>query len=178
MKKFSEGYHSPKDFTCPECGEKLTTEDGLRFCKYCGAKVEDIVDEINCGQDEDGPCGDSADDENSPYYQGEYSTPEEDYLDAYDDWMDRGGDDYDESTKKSRASFFESIYREAVPAGFAVMVDGKIWDNGLSEGKAEKLMDWLLGKSKFKDVHVVTPKEQDRKGIPNWTMDEKRAVGL
>lgn len=75
---------------------------------------------------------------------------------------------------------FESVYREAVPAGFAVLVDGKVWDNALTEDRAKKVVDWLKGKGKFKDVRVLTPKDQDRRGanLKDWSFDEKKAIGF
>lgn len=74
--------------------------------------------------------------------------------------------------------FFESVYREAVPAGYAILVDGKVWENGVTEKRAKKIAEWLTGKGKFKNIRVLSPKEQDRKGIENWSYDEKKALGL
>lgn len=74
--------------------------------------------------------------------------------------------------------FFESIFLEAKPAGFAIVADGKIWDNALSEEKANRLVDYLNRKGLFEDVHVISPSEQDHIGIPNWTYDEKKELGI
>ncbi len=93
--RLRESYHSRKDFTCPNCGAELNTDDDYKTCHVCGTDVSDIVDNIFLGQDEDGPCGDAADDENSPYYTGSY----DDYG-GYDDYDERDyyddDDDYDE----------------------------------------------------------------------------------
>ena len=77
-------------------------------------------------------------------------------------------------------AFFESIYREAVPLGWAVLVDDKVWDNGLTEDRANKIAKWLDGKGKFDKIKVISPKSQDRLGadLKNWTFDEKKAVGF
>lgn len=92
--RLRESYHSRKDFTCPNCGAELNTDDDYKTCHVCGTDVSDIVDNIFLGQDEDGPCGDAADDENSPYYTGSY-----DDFGGYDDYDERDyyddDDDYD-----------------------------------------------------------------------------------
>lgn len=74
--------------------------------------------------------------------------------------------------------FFESIFREAKPKDLAVMADGKIWDNALSEEKANSLVRWLKGKGLFQNVRILSQDEQDCAGIPNWSIDEKREIGL
>lgn len=76
--------------------------------------------------------------------------------------------------------FFESIYREAVPAGFAVLADGKVWNWALPEEKAKKVVEWLKRKGIFKDVKILTPKDQDRRGasLKDWSFDEKKALGF
>lgn len=76
--------------------------------------------------------------------------------------------------------FFESVYREAIPAGFAVLVDGKVWDAALTEERAKKVVDWLKGKGKFENVQVLSPKDQDRRGasLKNRSIDEKKALGF
>ena len=108
--------------------------------------------------------------------------------------------DHTGSTSESPVDeFFESIYREAVPAGFAVLADGKVWNWALpehtrnkfknksevwvvfdSEEKAKKVADWLKRKGIFKDVKVLTPKDQDRRGasLKDWSFDEKKALGF
>ena len=89
--------------------------------------------------------------------------------------------DHAGSTSESPVDeFFESIYREAVPAGFAVLADGKVWNWALPEEKAKKVADWLKRKGIFKDVKVLTPKDQDRRGasLKDWSFDEKKALGF
>lgn len=89
--------------------------------------------------------------------------------------------DHTGSTSESPVDeFFESIYREAVPAGFAVLADGKVWNWALPEEKAKKVADWLKRKGIFKDVKVLTPKDQDRRGasLKDWSFDEKKALGF
>ena len=108
---------SRKNFTCPTCGAKLNTDYNSDMCHVCGTDVREIVDDILTRQAEDGPCGDCADDVNSPYYQGSiddlYNMEDnggdadayyEDYSfddfdsDDYDDIYDGGidSDDYEE----------------------------------------------------------------------------------
>lgn len=74
--------------------------------------------------------------------------------------------------------FFESVYREAIPAGYAILVDGKVWENGVTEERAQKIVEWLTGKGKFRNIRILSPKEQDKKGIENWSYDEKKAIGF
>ena len=41
---------SRKNFTCPECGAKLNTDNNRDICHICGTDVSNIVDNIFMGQ--------------------------------------------------------------------------------------------------------------------------------
>ena len=51
--------------------------------------------------------------------------------------------DVSKDDDSSNEELFESIFRESQPAGWAVMVNGKIWDNGFEEERARKVAAWL-----------------------------------
>lgn len=74
--------------------------------------------------------------------------------------------------------FFESVYREAIPAGYAILVDGKVWENGVTEERAQKIAEWLTRKGNFRNIRILSPTEQDKKGIENWSYDDKKAIGF
>ena len=106
---------SRKNFTCPECGAKLNTDSNRDICHICGADVSEIVDNIFIGQAEDGPCGDAADDVNSPFYRGciDDLYDVDNGGDADDYYEDYGEDDYDEyEDEEFEPEDFEEIYED------------------------------------------------------------------
>ena len=86
--------------------------------------------------------------------------------------------DVSKDDDSSNEELFESIFRESQPAGWAVMVNGKIWDTGFEEERARKVAAWLESKDFVESVRVLSPKAQDRPHLVNWTVDEKAAHGL